>query len=938
MKYTKLCVFILLLALTAALDSVSLFIAAGLSAYLFEYLQSSQWIVLRSYALWLTSHRLGYSSLRTDFMKRTLAPARKSDTNPHAESAASRSSADNFVHEFSTAHGLHVHSVSSSPKDAWNGVQGSRYYYFEKDLRMEFRNDAVPDNALIKMVDVDFYLEKDTLHDYIMASRAMMMYTIIPEHLSQTSESGIFTVSSTGEMTETHAGSTPYTHVLWDWRRDYITCTKLTWYGYGSKFVHCYVDYRKVSENRFLVLITPVTQGGFLAALIWYITGQTRPLARWTPIHVNGVNILPRHDGVIVALPNARTEHFLTNTQYSELLYAKKVTSPDVQRIARVETGYELAHIMSLLQTQQITLPPMVFNSRDPRDYKVEYTDVFDGQKSRVKCQNAFPPIIDAAFVPTSSKSNDLDCLEHRLFSLQKEIRPVPHKYYPMIDEFSEQVIPTPGSLHPISFADVYEESSTAQVLKYENAMREPPGNKNKAFQKSESYPEIKPARNISAVDPKHVVRLSRFTRPYTAFLKANTQWYTFGRTPPEMAEDVRQIMADTHLGSLVEGDFSRYDGRQSTFLVDLNLAIMLRLFHPMYHDEIRELRYELSYAMFTTEYGIKYSTSDSQKSGSASTSCDNTVDHAFCQYAHFRNLQFTTMHAYKRIGMCAGDDGLLRTPNPEDYENTCKDLNLVLKSKVLAPGDRVSFLGRIWSNWDSDASFFDPLRALSKLHFSDNSDRKISRDLLAWRKCAGYFVTDSGNFVGHIARKILEITVKGKTDVIERRDWMKGMLPENTEISSANLFAWFTDHPIFPCPSSHEISLRYEDGSFDESFLMFCDQIRRTPEDVHQWYLRFLKIKTLEEIETIETINPSNSVHVAVSIDGKLVGPPMGPAPIVPPVAMPVCFFFFTRKKCTRKDCKFRHDIEIVCHDFCKGKCARKQCKREHVALSAKF
>lgn len=287
---------------------------------------------------------------------------------------------------------------------------------------------------------------------------------------------------------------------------------------------------------------------------------------------------------------------------------------------------------------------------------------------------------------------------------------------------------------------------------------------------------------------------------------------------------------------------------------------------------------------------------------------------------------------------MCAGDDGLLRTPNPANYEKTCKDLNLVLKSKVLHPGDRVSFLGRIWVDWDSDVSFFDPMRALSKLHFSDNSDRKISRDLLAWRKCAGYFVTDSGNFVGHIARKILEITKVGKTEIVERREWLKDLLPENTTVTSESLFETFSDSPVFPGRASHPQNLRYPDGSYDDSFLMFCDQVGLGQDEVYAWYQKFTEITSIDHIVTLKRVEPTNEVHVTVSVDGKVLGPLMGPAPVVPPVAMPLCYFMFTRKKCTRQDsCKFRHDVENVCHDFCKGKCARKQCKRPHVALSAK-
>lgn len=906
-------------------------------------------IKTRSWFFSLVTTRLPHSELRTDFRTRSMNLRKPKDSNPHANMAASRSTADDFITAFAQANGLPVYSVSSSPKDAWKGVAGSRFFYFEKDLRMNYRDDPKPDNHLLKMIDVDYYIDSKTLLDHVDESRCACFYTIMPDVLCETTPESTFLVGPDGYVTESHAGSTPYTHYLWNWRIDYVTSTSLTWSDFLPKFTfrHYYVEARRVGLNRYVVCLVPSVTGGLLAHLAWHYLNPekeqvVRTLSTWKPQHVNGVNVLVTPTQVMLAYPNSTRQFTLTHAQFGELTHAPKLSGSGAQRIINsTETQYELASIGNQLNEQRLNMNPQVYDYREPRSYKIEFSDVTD--EKRVKGQNIFRPLIDGAFVPESCKSNDLACIDGRINKLQANRKPVAAKYYDYMKEFITKFewVP-PHSLHPLSEDEVIEESSSSQKNKYRNAQCEPESSySHKAFQKTEAYPEPKDPRNISAVDPKHVLKLSCYVRVVVKYLKEHCPWYAFGLTPEEMADSVCALLQGGQ-GKLIEGDFNRYDGTQGPFDVDLNTALFLHLFHESYHDDIRKLRYDLSYAMFVTEYGIRYCTRDTMKSGSADTSEGNTVDHAFCQFAHFRDLGFTVDDSWTRMGLAGGDDGLLRTPSPSQYEKTCTALGKNLKCNVRQPGEPVSFLGRIWTDWNSPKSFFDPYRCLSKLHFSDNSDRRISSNLLAWRKAVGYYVTDNGNFIGHIAQKILEITASGKTDVVERRDWLKGILAENTPYTTAEIIEQFKGKPVFPTESSSSKTLITYEGTHDECFVHFIRQMNTKfgfkSQEIYDWYQAVMRATTLEELPQLCVV-PVENPPLAMTIDGQIIGPPMTPAPVMPTVAPPVCYYMFTRRKCSRGDkCKFSHEVDKCCHDFIKGKCTRKACKMPHLLLSAQL
>jgi hypothetical protein len=974
----------------ASIDTLVVLIL--ITAFCYQLLRNEDFRMwLASKGLDLMVKRKSPSALRSRFQRYGFVPNPMAleDPNPHAEAAATRSQADGFVEDYARDMGLTLFSVSKSPKDAWKGISGTRYYYHEKDLRMAFSEESrpPPNLTLMKLVDVDYYLRADVIRKLVINARATMMYTVLPDTLASHNPEGTVTFDEKGEMTQAHAGSTPYVHELWNWRKDYITFTAWT---FSNALVHCYIDYKKVAENRYLVLITPVAHGNIFARLIWWLVGNTRPLERWKPVVVNGVSLLYGPEHVTIAGPGRVTQHKVTVTQFAEMLSNTHLNAADVVRLTGDKTAYELTELMTKLQNGK--LPPALPTTFEARtlSYKPEYLNVFDNTQVKHVGRDFMPPFIGGRnFIAARCKSSDLMCLNERLWTTQAELRSLPRKYSGYMNEFVELAIPEKGCLHPLSFGEVLAQANPVQRNKWAEAIRGPDSDIHASHQKIESYNEVKPPRNISCVNPQHVAQMSRYTIPFSNLFKA-VPWYAFGAGPVACGQAVKNLTSDFNSdGSLVEGDFSRYDGRQTTWCVDLNTRLMLRAYKPDEAETIRELRYKLSHALFTTGYGVKYNSADSQKSGSATTSIDNTITHAFCQYSHFRNIGYEPKQAYLAIGLCAGDDGLLRTPNPSDYEKTCNRMGLKLKSNVLCPGVPASFLGRCWPDWSAPNSHADPLRALSKFHHSTESNPNVPVEQLAWRKAAGYYVTDSGNMIGHIARKILVLTApsaKGKPDIAY---WLKDAV-NPADVTPQRILGAFADHAVFNTNRCNPEDLLMPNGRYDPCFLQLCDQTQLSKAKVMAWYKKVMACKSLSDMPLLTTFYP-DPPSTDVTINGKICGPTIASAgdkdyPLpkpsageavkvtTPPVSAPtpapkpnesspsaiptpvpkpaaatpskpakaadaafVCRKKFHTRKCDVGEdaCPHLHTWPNACLNHLNNKCTRVPCKYRHLTLS---
>jgi hypothetical protein len=306
--------------------------------------------------------------------------------------------------------------------------------------------------------------------------------------------------------------------------------------------------------------------------------------------------------------------------------------------------------------------------------------------------------------------------------------------------------------------------------------------------------------------------------------------------------------------------------------------------------------------------------------------------------------MGYSPDQAYAAIGAVAGDDGVMATPDPSNYERTCSDLQYALKSNIRNNDDTISFLGRIYPKLfeGSPESFFDPGRALGKLHLVANSNKKEDPGILACQKLAGYIVTDKNNFLGHIASHIYKlVNPKNKSVKIDYRYGLEDSdLPP---IANYDDLMKNPRLPIFQCYTSDPVTLLVSDGkhySIDPSVSYLANQLSVPTHVILEWYKVFLKTSDPYGLPPLPFIGPPPSqpdVCTTVIPLGVQLGPKMGPAPDVLIPIKPVCRLNHYGGKCKRGDkCRFIHDKKLYCIDFIAQKCTRGPvCKYPHCPLS---
>lgn len=303
----------------------------------------------------------------------------------------------------------------------------------------------------------------------------------------------------------------------------------------------------------------------------------------------------------------------------------------------------------------------------------------------------------------------------------------------------------------------------------------------NKSFQKNEVYQEIKFPRNISAVDSAHVIQWLQYWLAVSKSMVAYTFWYAFGRDPAEYELLISSRFTDAE--DLIETDFSKFDGTQGQFCRNIELAVLYRLFPKSEHDIIRSMAANLNWTRFRTTLNLKYNTQWSRLSGSGDTSPGNTIIAAFTDYCYNRECNLNPDEAYVKLGVFGGDDGVIRAfDDGTKYENVCKDLGFVVKAKLIkkraqpktstsfATTDApVTFLGRVFPDiWHSPASFYDPTRALGRLHVVPENVLPGKIKLTAINKMIGYYVTETG-IMADLAKKVVdEIVEKDESLILE--------------------------------------------------------------------------------------------------------------------------------------------------------------------------
>jgi len=759
-------------------------------------------------------------NLRNDF----LLKQPKSCTvkhNPHAYEAAQRRSCDDFINELAERHHLAIYSESNSTRDDDKGFDGSRLYYGGKDLHLPYRLDQLQPKHMVKMVDVDFYVDIDRLGRMAANTACIVLYTFMPRAVAKFAPSGSYSLKGTTFACE-FSPRAEFTHELWDWNRDIIEFdVSLDFIGWKRVKIICNLHHKPLECGRALVLIVPKTRvyyHGVLSNCVQANIGSLAPLTRLSSIdHGKGVYSLAVGESASLFQEGTNVVYSMPPHQFFNCIAAARtnhISIETLRAITGVKDAYHLRSLFKQIEPRTDMMMSTVTPGDCPRSYHPITTD--GNNEGEPPGSVVTMPVVDGCVVAVRNESSDSMTIQERI----DKPRPDPFKAPPAdvlqyMKEFTNCIakdchIGRKRRHHPHTPEDVLEKTSGKKWDDYKKAFDESLAEDRddlicKAFQKCEAYPSVKPPRNISNVDKRHVVRYLRYTLRVSALLKENTAWYAFGHTPEVIAERVHEFCKQQP--EINETDFSKFDGTIAELLRLLELMVYERIFDPEHHEELQSLFNQTLFRDFRTKYGVCYNCGTGRCSGSACTSVGNSLINAFLCFVVLRRCGLSVSEAYAKLGLYGGDDGLSYFPDNEVMDKVMKEFQVVTKSCVKTPGSCVGFLGRWYLDpWSTNTSVHDVNRAANKLHFSAKRADNQTLDAIAWRKAVSLYVTDNTTpILGDWAFAVLRCVDHGTWE----GDWVTDNLglpfKDGEVLKSRDIRNKWAGKPIFPGPTTPE-------------------------------------------------------------------------------------------------------------------------------------
>lgn len=665
----------------------------------------------------------------------------------HLMSANQRTHGDTAALIFAKMIGRSLYSISMS-KSEEDTVRGSRYYYFAKDLQSKMRTDVLRNDEIVKLTDVDYYVDMPKIMD----GHDIVVHTFVPEEVCGTAADSSYCVTQEDKIRMKVNGGAEYLHQLWDYDNDHIIVDH--WWGSCVYLV----EQKNVGLYKRLILLNCVRI--VYGPLGWFISGNRLRRKRLTYGNLAYMKKLVGEGEKVKVVHNLGYLDFHTSANISDRAFmasygkfklAAKPNITDIERILR-SYGEEDPAGAAVLLFELVQSGLVVSNSSIlsnpvrmlPESYQTLAPLVHEDGKERHR--HTMPPLLKGGFAPVSSYNNDKQCVEGRIKSVANKISSYPPFFWLCLNEFVEELIPNDmaNSLVPFEFEQQYElfnrPTQRSLIESVKHMMFNDVGVSVKSFQKSELYGKVTSPRNISTLPMGHNFRLGQYAHVLSNNVLKQQEWYAFGKHPSVVEERIVEL-AETS-DSLIPTDISKCDGSTGYIMACLMTAVFMRAFHRDYHDEILKLLKNEAHISGMTKNGLYYECDYNTLSGSSITAVRNGTINAYVNYVCLR-FKLSRKEAYKMLGLYGGDDGMSRGVETADLEKTFAMVGMVLKAEKIIQGEAVPFLGRLYLDpWSTKESICDVKRQLSKIH-TTVSPKVVPLAIAAHRKAAGYAVTD---------------------------------------------------------------------------------------------------------------------------------------------------------------------------------------------------
>jgi hypothetical protein len=692
-------------------------------------------------------------------------PYRAKPTNhPHPKAAAARCQATTTIQALIESVDLVRHDVSTSSREEnkqWVTGKHSctKLYYDEADLNGTPHDDEyrAAANTVVTMVDVDYYIEDFSRW----AGRPMLLYTSVPQAVAGEGVDSVYAFVDENRMTEVVRGGARYTSRVWDYSPDLVIIKNTL--GFCVYAVERQLQPN--THNRYLVLLHPRTTVRmphclfkWLGGLAGYTGGRAEPLKRMK---------MSRQGSYLGAIfTNPELQSMYSVRQSYGPITADHVDIPSLayaairsQMTVKGKTPLYTADLERIMVNCCADKPPKWFSyflgelihcRPDDRfwvNYYVHGAGPFVHDEGKPAAKLGAPVIANSsAKAPTNTVGNDIACVTARVIAPRNGTDP-PSRYKSYSREFRDLVVPPAnvGKLVPVDHMVVIANQTSPMQRLRQAAERYHPFDGTKAMvivsmQKKEAYATANDPRNISTTSQAFTEAFSRYMYAVKDYCK-QYKWYCPGMTPAQTADAITDFCAKvSERGStVVETDYSRFDGSMSSFLRDVEQRIYTALFHPSALKELGELLLNDANNVAFTNHGIRYHTGDGRLSGSPSTTVGNTIVNAFVAYCSYREMNYSVKESFARVGPKYGDDGL--DDGAGKFVEVASDLGILLK--LLPKVEKsVSFCGRIFVDpLLSKGSICDPIRALRRIPVI-TSGKPIHQGLT--ERVAGYLATDA--------------------------------------------------------------------------------------------------------------------------------------------------------------------------------------------------
>jgi hypothetical protein len=732
------------------------------------------------------SYGIRPETYRSEFNALALTAMKPVKAHTHPDSAADRSTASAIMGHFACLVGLRAFYVQKSRADERNSRAGSRVPYWVKDLTAEPDVREPGDGDLVCLVDTDYYL--DMPRELVRNFAPHLIYCFQPTDAAGSNSEFAYTFDKQGRLDYQVVGGARYVHRVWNYTEDNLKVVDSV-YGVPIRVASYLVDRKTMANQHVLILLTPIMQWSWpWSILAWFLHGGR--LERFQPVSNGFIRIASTTDRGMM-MSTALVGHYSCAT----VPIAQDENLRIMASVTKLTTGMVDSHvdkvntpIMYAYHTSKSACEPARMTVA-PHVRRYQFGRHWDFQaKPTLKAFMA--PLLDGAFAPDRCIANERNCVKERVTRMANTVIMTP-KNLAKAREFVEILIPVAGLLSPVGVEEVYERQSrpSQRAILEEAGWLTAPKRILKVFLKREAYGNVKPPRPISQINGLDKRDYSRYTYALAEVIKA-CPWYAFGKTPAQVAQRVVQVCAYP-TQTIVETDFSRFDGTVSPAVRDLERMVLMRAFKPEYHAELIELHRSQYGLPAITTLGVRYDVGTARASGSPETAIMNSIVNAFVAYLVFRTSADrwgrcpSPQGAYNRLGVYGGDDGLTGNVDQVRYEASAKSLGLKLTAAVHERGSRVKFLARVYGPyvWNGDPdSCCDLPRQLAKFHTTVCLPDNVPEAAKLAEKARSFLLTDRNTPV------LGEFCVKVEKEL--------GALPEPTK-ALYPMLRWNSELPV---------------------------------------------------------------------------------------------------------------------------------------------